>query len=90
MSKDEFINEFVVPKYKVYKENYLDLVELFYEGLRKTLRSLDIREETVISDYIHNFALDLGFETSDYIGVFNYVLELSTLSMIDQWNEGRR
>ena len=72
-SKEDIINDFVVPHYKIPKSNSLDLSGLFEDAFRKGINRLTFGEI-----YWTHWVFDpirQSFSTSDFVGVFEYVLE---------------
>ena len=72
-SKEEVVNDFVIPHYKIPKSNSLDLSGLFDDAFSKGINRLTFGE---IPHYHWVFdPIRESFSTSDFVGVFEYVLE---------------
>lgn len=92
-SKEEVINDFVIPFYKIPKSNSLDLSWVFGDAFAKGINRLTFGEISWthwVFDPIRE-----SFSTSDYVGVFEYFLEgqdlqeleSSTLSRREEWTK---
>ena len=73
LSKEEIINDFVIPHYKVWKSNHLWLEELTESAFDKAVKK---HFHNSLSWWSPMFdSLRESFTVSDFVGIFEYVLE---------------